>query len=431
MTNVPAQYQSYVNNAAAALGISPNIVAAQINMESGFNPNAISPAGAQGIAQFMPGTWQSEGSGSPFNVADAFAAYTKYMKSLINQEGGSIQRALEAYNAGPGNLGAGAGYASSILSAAGSGLSVTADTSGTSGGGSITTPAPIDASTLAEQYGFTSAFLNANPELKNIFNQAVTQQWSTDKFKASLMTTNWWKSHSDTERTYLTLLATDPAAAKQKLAQANLHAWDLGHQIGLQPGSAAMNAATAAVGYNIAAKGWTDEQAKYYLGQYVSLSNGKMYGDSETQYSNGLQYAYSMGVKMSDSFYQGQVQNIEKGTATFADMQAAIRQQAKAQYSQFATQIDGGQTVQDLASPYIQQMGTILETNPNALSAFDPTIAKALQYKDPTTGALTSQPLWAFENTLRQDPRWLQTNNARDSMYQVAHQVLQNFGKAF
>lgn len=118
-TNVPPQYVSYVNQAAAATGLPASVVAAQINNESGFNPNAVSPAGAQGIAQFEPGTFSSYGSGSPFNASDSFKAYSNYMKALLKQFGGNIQNALAAYNAGPGNIGAGMGYARTILSNAG------------------------------------------------------------------------------------------------------------------------------------------------------------------------------------------------------------------------------------------------------------------------------------------------------------------------
>lgn len=123
MTNVPQKYQGYVTSAANALGIPAAVVAAQIDLESGFDPNAKSGAGAEGIAQFEPGTFASYGpkGGSPYNVADAFVAYVAYMKDLLHQEGGDLRKALEAYNAGPGNLPAGSGYASTILSNAGSG----------------------------------------------------------------------------------------------------------------------------------------------------------------------------------------------------------------------------------------------------------------------------------------------------------------------
>jgi hypothetical protein len=118
-TTVPDEYVQDVKNAATALGIPAGIVAAQINYESGFNPNALSPTGAQGIAQFEPGTWATEGSGSPDNPSDAFAAYVKYMGALLKQENGNVFDALAAYNAGPGDLAAGDGYAQHIFSVAG------------------------------------------------------------------------------------------------------------------------------------------------------------------------------------------------------------------------------------------------------------------------------------------------------------------------
>ena len=125
-TNVPSQYVTDVQNAAKASGLPASVVAAQINLESAFNPSAVSPTGAQGIAQFEPGTWATWGSGSPFNVSDAFTAYAKYMASLLGQEKGSIEDALAAYNAGPANIPAGLGYAQSILKAAGEPYTATA-----------------------------------------------------------------------------------------------------------------------------------------------------------------------------------------------------------------------------------------------------------------------------------------------------------------
>lgn len=132
---VPTQYQLYVSNAANSLGISPDIIAAQIDYESSWNPNAVSSAGAEGIAQFLPGTFSSYGSGSPFNVGDAFNAYTKYMQYLLTKYNGNVRDALAAYNAGPGNISAGYGYADHILSSAGQG------TNASSGGIVNATPA--------------------------------------------------------------------------------------------------------------------------------------------------------------------------------------------------------------------------------------------------------------------------------------------------
>lgn len=119
-TDVPDQYVELVQTSATALGIPPGIVAAQIDYESGFDPNALSPAGAEGIAQFLPSTYNGLGiGGSPYQVPDAFRAYVLYMGQLLKQENGNVFNALAAYNAGPGNLGAGDGYAQHIFSVAG------------------------------------------------------------------------------------------------------------------------------------------------------------------------------------------------------------------------------------------------------------------------------------------------------------------------
>lgn len=131
---VPSKYRSDVATASRKTGIPAAVVAAQIREESGFNPGAVSPTGAEGIAQFEPGTWSSWGHGSPFNAGDAFNAYAAYMSSLLKQEHGNLRDALAAYNAGPGDIQAGMGYANTILKAAGeSGGSFIASVGGSSG----------------------------------------------------------------------------------------------------------------------------------------------------------------------------------------------------------------------------------------------------------------------------------------------------------
>jgi len=106
--------------AAGVIGVPPAVVSAQINDESGGDPAAVSPAGAQGVAQFEPGTWSGLGcGGSPWYVNDAMSCYAKYMYQLMQQFGGNVHDALAAYNAGPGKIAAGSGYADQILSASG------------------------------------------------------------------------------------------------------------------------------------------------------------------------------------------------------------------------------------------------------------------------------------------------------------------------
>jgi soluble lytic murein transglycosylase-like protein len=68
--------------------------------ESNFNPFAVSPAGAQGIAQFMPGTAAAYGLHDPFDAPRAIDAQAHLMSDFVRQFG-SVPLALAAYNAGP------------------------------------------------------------------------------------------------------------------------------------------------------------------------------------------------------------------------------------------------------------------------------------------------------------------------------------------
>lgn len=98
-----ANYRSIARQAAQRYGLDPNIFERQINQESGFNPNAVSPAGAIGIAQIMPGTARSWGV-NPRDPVAALDAAARNMANYVKQFG-SYRNALIAYNAGPGAVG--------------------------------------------------------------------------------------------------------------------------------------------------------------------------------------------------------------------------------------------------------------------------------------------------------------------------------------
>lgn len=108
---VPDKYVSAILDAAAACEdaeLPPNVLAAQLKAESNFDPDVVSSAGAKGMAQFLPSTWQTwgidgdgDGEASITNPFDAIASQGKFMCSLLKQFG-EIELALAAYNAGPG-----------------------------------------------------------------------------------------------------------------------------------------------------------------------------------------------------------------------------------------------------------------------------------------------------------------------------------------
>jgi len=98
---VPIALRPVITSSAAANGIAPVVLAALLRSESGFDPRAVSPVGAQGIAQFMPATARGIGLRDPFDPAQAIPAAARLLGGHV-REFGSLPPALAAYNAGAG-----------------------------------------------------------------------------------------------------------------------------------------------------------------------------------------------------------------------------------------------------------------------------------------------------------------------------------------
>jgi hypothetical protein len=97
---VPAQYRAPLLRAATRWNVSAALLAGQLMAESSFDPDAGSPAGAQGIAQFMPSTAAAYGLRDPYDPVEAIDAQAHLMADLLRQFG-DPSLALAAYNAGP------------------------------------------------------------------------------------------------------------------------------------------------------------------------------------------------------------------------------------------------------------------------------------------------------------------------------------------
>ncbi|MDE2020373.1 MAG: transglycosylase SLT domain-containing protein [Patescibacteria group bacterium] len=123
------EIQNLVVDYANGYGIDPAVAVAQIQRESGFNPNAVGHDGERGLAQILPNTWPQALPGVSFAAAFDpdynLTAWGNYMLWLLNRYDWNYSKALMAYNGGPGNLDHGTvsraarNYAKTIIANAG------------------------------------------------------------------------------------------------------------------------------------------------------------------------------------------------------------------------------------------------------------------------------------------------------------------------
>ena len=97
-----AQILSMIDKVAQKHGVDEKLVRALVRQESGFNPNATSHCGAQGLMQLMPATAKGLGVKDAYNPVQNVEGGVKYLKNLLNKYNGNVILALAAYNAGPG-----------------------------------------------------------------------------------------------------------------------------------------------------------------------------------------------------------------------------------------------------------------------------------------------------------------------------------------
>lgn len=97
-----AEFELLASSIAARHGVDEHLVHAVIEVESGFNPRAVSSAGASGLMQLMPGTARRFGVRSTFDPGDNIDGGVRYLRLLLQLFGGNVRLALAGYNAGEG-----------------------------------------------------------------------------------------------------------------------------------------------------------------------------------------------------------------------------------------------------------------------------------------------------------------------------------------
>jgi len=99
-----APFDASINEHARRQGVAADLVRAVIQVESAFNPVAVSNKGAMGLMQLMPATAEELGVSNPFDPDQNIRGGVKYLKQLLTRYDDKVELALAAYNAGIGNV---------------------------------------------------------------------------------------------------------------------------------------------------------------------------------------------------------------------------------------------------------------------------------------------------------------------------------------
>ena len=313
------------------------------------------------------------------------------------------------------------------------------------------------------QYASEAAIIDANPELKAAFNQALGATGaalSAANFQALYENSNYYKN------SYASFISAEDARLAQpgsyanayNTALANIKTYAAQAGISLDWSSPDLQPITTSPGTSnplatkqfdptkpgivddILHKYWDTGANQQAITQYLA-SKGKidptiMGGKAQTDEQTLRAFAAEQGLSNlslpgSDDYFNKAAQAIAKGglaDGTPTDInywKQDITNKAKDIYGgKYNTQLDAGQTIKSLAAPYVNTLTNLLESSPDTIDLSAPNgdgalIRNAMQKQvDPET----------FRNQVMNDPRWLNTKNAKDSLMGLGNQFLGAFG---
>lgn len=282
----------------------------------------------------------------------------------------------------------------------------------------------LDKEALAAEYGWAYSFLKSIPEVGAIFDSYVKENWDKGKFQAKLRETKWWQENSDTMRQAQQEKMTDPATYNAKIEAAKVQIQQLAAEMGaMVPTDKLAKFAEQAI-----QTGLDDALMRNILGQYVTFTDKATLTGRAGMFERAMkEYAYQQGVTLDKQTIKNQAQLVARGLGTQEDFMTQIMEQAASAYPSYADQLRGGQTMRQIASPYIQQMADDLEINDSNIGLSDPLIKRALNGLD-SKGKPLGMTLTDFQNVTRSDPRWRQTKKAQNSVMGTGMQILKDMG---
>jgi hypothetical protein len=294
------------------------------------------------------------------------------------------------------------------------------------------------------QYGFVEATLNLDSgrqyydkdgrpvppnkvvTLRSVFQQAVQQDWTADRFQAELRKTNWYQSTFDQKRLQQVLQTVDSATFENNIRLIS----DSIKETYRSYGADAPDEQTIR---DLAIKSlYTELSTKDFLAGIANSINfaGESLKGATLQAADLIRKnarAYGINFRTNDTNFQSYVRQRISGELNETDINNQFREQAIKNYPALADRLRAGATLRDIADPYLRVMSEILDIGENDISFDDPLMQSALNGTSPDEDP-TTMSLWEFKKAIRKDPRWARTPDAQDKINNALSAVLADFG---
>ncbi len=171
--------------------------------------------------------------------------------------------------------------------------------------------------------------------------------------------------------------------------------------------------------------GFDTKAAEKLLLGYVDFEQADLLGKAGVAQDTINSYAREFGIKLDPKQANSYIENYLFGRTTLSDVADTFRRDAAKQYTNFSDRILAGETVEDVVSPYKKLMTSLLEVPDVDLN--DNLMLDVLSGKTPEGNPKYSSTS-DFKRAIKSDPRWQQTNNARDEYFNVGQRILRDFG---
>ena len=279
-----------------------------------------------------------------------------------------------------------------------------------------------------EKYGYVAILAKTIPDLKQKLNEALAQGWDAARFSKEIQNTNWWKNSSDSVKQLQILKATKPGEYKQQLSAVTDKISRMANTMGVTLTGGAKGSLTALANHALML-GWDDTQLQQHIGDYFTFSSKRPTTGTAgaiIQQIREMRAQYGAGQNDADTAHWTKF--ILQGRGTLEGMRQIWIDRAKSKYPSFAQQLDAGQTMQQIASPYMQMVAQTLELDPASVDLNDSYVQRALTARDPKTGNPSSVPLWQLQDQLRHDPRYDHTKQAVNDAYSMLNEIGRGMG---